>query len=105
MEINIIKMKGINAKQKYKKKVIKEKKIIFTNIDKMEGKEKITFDDYKLISSGYNLICDNMNFISGVEEIVCKDKNLIKLNNTKNIKELYDKANKDENKNITPHII
>lgn len=105
MEINIIKMKGVNAKQKYKNKIIKEDKIIFTNIDKIEGKKKINFDDYKLISKGYNLICDNMNFISGVEEIVCKDKNLIKLNNQKKIKKLYTKGILDKKNRISPVVI
>ena len=46
-----------------------------------------------------------MNFISGVDQVICKGKKLIKLLNYKNIKSLYDKADVDENFNISPLIL
>lgn len=103
----IIKMKGINSKQKYDiKEIDKKNKIVhYKSINKLDGKNKIEFNDYKLLANGYNLICDNMNFISGVKEMIIKDNGLIKLSNTKNIKSFYDKANVDDNNIITPLIL
>jgi hypothetical protein len=103
----IMKMKGINSKQKYDKKEIdKENKIIYyKDINSHSGTKKIGFDDYKLMAQDYKIICDNMNFITGTREMLIKDKGLIKINNTKKIKSLYDKGILDENKYITPLII
>jgi hypothetical protein len=103
----IIKMQGLNSKQKFMKKSIDhEKKIIeYKEANRIEGKEKIDFEDYKLLDKGYTLVCDNMNFITGMREMVMKDKGMIKLNNTKRIKKLYDKADVDEEGNITPMVI
>ena len=103
----IIKMKGINSKMKYNKKEIDHdnKTIKLIGQNKFDGKEKITFDDYKLIAKGYKLTCDNMNFISGIRDMIYKGNKLIKLNNTKTIKSLYDKADVDDYNNIKPLII
>jgi hypothetical protein len=103
----IIKMKGINSKQKYDiKEIDKKNKIVhYKSINKLDGKNKIEFNDYKLLANGYNLICDNMNFISGVKEMIIKDNGLIKLSNTKSIKSFYDKANVNNNNIITPLIL
>ena len=103
----ILKMKGINIKMKYNKKTIdkENKKIIYSDMNKFTGKYKVDFEDYKLISEGYNLVCDNMNFLSGVKDMVIKDKGLLKIKNKKQISELYDKGDKDDDKNITPLII
>jgi hypothetical protein len=104
LKTKIIKMKGINSKQKYDIKEIDEKNkiVYYKSINKLNGKNKIEFDDYKLLANGYNLICDNMNFISGVKEMIIKDNGLIKLSNTKEIRSFYDKANVDDNNIITP---
>lgn len=105
----ILKMKGVNVKMRYDKKEIDhDKKIIrFSQQNKFEGKEKITFEDYELLAKGYNMTCDNMNFVSGIGEMVYKGNKLIKLQNTKTISSLYDKADVDkkDNNKITPMII
>lgn len=100
----ILKMKGINIKAKYKNKSYdhENKKIYLKNLSKFEGKEKVNFNDYILLSKGYELVCDNMNFISGVEDMIVKDKGLIKLKNEKKLNSLYDKANVDKDFKITP---
>ena len=58
-------------------------------MDKFEGKEKLHYEDYLLLADGYKLVCDNMNFISDVSEIMIKKNGLVKLNNTKVIKRDY----------------
>lgn len=103
----IIKMKGVNSKQKYKQKIIDKanKKVYYKTINKLEGDKKIEFEDYKLLAEGYELIVDNMNFITGSKEMVIKDKGLVKQRNTKTITSLYDKANVNNNNIITPLVI
>lgn len=103
----IIKMKGVNSKMKYDEKIINDEKktIVLKGRNKFEGKECITFDDYKLIADGYKLTCDNMNFISGINDMVCKGKKLIKMSNTKSVKSLYDKGALDDENNITPLVV
>jgi hypothetical protein len=46
-----------------------------------------------------------MNFITGSRELLINNMELRKLNNTKQIKQLYDKGNLDDENNITPLII
>ena len=92
-------MKGINSKQRYTEKYInhENKKVYYKSINKLEGDKKIDFDDYKLLSNGYELIVDNMNFITGSKQMIIKDNGLIKQRNNKTIKSLYDKANVNNN--------
>ena len=103
----VIKLKGINSKMKFDKKVIDDDKktITFTGMNKFTGKHMLCFDDYKLISEGYILEVDNMNFLAGINEMMVKKKGLIKINNTKKIRKLYDKAIVNEDGSITPHKI
>lgn len=103
----ILKMKGVNGKAKYiNKSIDHDKKIIYLkDLDKYEGKECITFDDYKLMADNYNLNVSNMSFISGVNNVIVKQDDLIKLNNDKTVKRLYDKGIVDEYDNITPLIL
>ena len=82
-----------------------EKNIVLKDSNKFGGKERITFDDYKLIADGYKLTCDNMNFISGINDMVCKCKKLIKLSNTKTVSSKYDKGILDNKMNISPLIL
>ena len=106
LNTKIIKMKGVNSKQKYDYKTIdhENKKVYFKSINKLTGSKKIDFDDYKLLANGYELVVDNMNFITGVKEMIIKDKYLVKQRNTKTIKLLYDKANVNNNL-ISPKVI
>ena len=99
LKTKIIKMKGINSKQRYTEKYInhENKKVYYKSINKLEGDKKIDFDDYKLLSNGYELIVDNMNFITGSKQMIIKDNGLIKQRNNKTIKSLYDKANVNNN--------
>jgi hypothetical protein len=103
----ILKMKGVNSKAKYKKKSINfvNKTIYYKDLDKSEGKEKVTFMDYFLMSLGFNLNVSNMSFISGVNNVIIKRDDLIKLNNDKTVKKLYDKGKVDEYDNITPLVL
>lgn len=109
LKTKTIKMKGLNSKQKYDEKIIdhNNKTIEFKTINRFDGKEKIDFDIYKYLANDYIVICDNMNFISGTKEMLIKDKGLTKINNTKQIKQLYDKATVDweGDKSITPLVI
>lgn len=109
LKTGIMKMKGVNSKQKYNKKYIDHKKKIihYSDINNHSGKEKICFDDYKLMAypNNYKILCDNMNFITGAKEMLIKDNGLIKINNTKQVKALYDKGVLDKDNNITPLII
>lgn len=107
-EVKIIKMKGVNSKQKYDTKEIndEDKTITYKSINRFEGNKKIDFEDYKYMCNGYKITCDNMNFVTGAKEMLIKDKGLIKINNTKTVKQLYDKANWDKETNIlTPKTI
>lgn len=100
----ILKMKGVNSKASYINKHIdhKNKLIVFSKLDRFNGKEKITFDDYILMDKGYTLQCDNMNFISGINEVIVKGNKLTKMSNNKCVKKLYDKGVIDGKNNITP---
>ncbi len=90
----VVKLKGINSKMKfdYKRIDFRNKTITFSNRNKFTGKYKLEFDDYVLMDNGFKLIMDNMNFVSGINEMVIKDKGLTKLENQKVIRQLYDKA-------------
>jgi len=103
----VLKMKGINSKMKYDKKIIcrKTKNIKLIGANRLFGKECITFDDYKRISKGYNITCDNMSFRSGINDMIIKEKGLEKILNDKTISRLYDKASVDKEGYITPLII
>ena len=103
----ILKAKGVNSKSKYEHKHIDHanKMIYYTDLDRFEGKNQMTFMDFYLMEKNYNLQCDCMNFISGINEMIIKDKGLVKIENTKTVHSLYDKGQVDEFKNITPLII
>ncbi|MHA2039112.1 MAG: DNA polymerase [Promethearchaeota archaeon] len=109
----IIKLKGINSKMTYDKKEIdhEKKEIVFRGINKLEGKEKLTFDDYILLSHGYKAINDNMTFLTGSNSILFKDNGIIKQRNEKktdffnNSINKYDKAIVDNEGFITPLIL
>lgn len=103
----ILKMKGVNGKANYKNKNIDfvNKNINLDVLDKYEGKEKTTFEDFFLLSLGFNLNVSNMSFISGVNNMIIKNDDLIKLNNDKTVKKLYDKGIVDSYDNITPLIL
>jgi len=104
----VVKLKGINSKMKFDEKYIDEqhKTITFKKMNKFTGKYKLDFDDYLLLNQGYKLVVDNMNFVSGINEMVIKDKGLMKLMNQKVVRQLYDKGNVDkESKLITPLIL
>ncbi|MHC4708400.1 MAG: DNA polymerase, partial [Planctomycetota bacterium] len=101
---SIIKLKGIKSKQTYNKKEIdhEKKEIVFRGINKLEGKEKLDFNDYILLSNGYTLTTDNMTFITGSNSILLKDNGIIKQRNKKSITSKYDKAVVDNEGFITP---
>lgn len=84
----VLKMKGLNIKMRFDKKTINhEKKTIkYTKPNKFTGKYKIDFEDFKLMAEGYDLIGDTMQFRSGVNDMIFKDKGLIKVENNKRIK-------------------
>lgn len=84
----VLKMKGMNIKMRFDKKIInhKNKTIKYTNPNKLTGKYKIDFEDFKLMAEGYDLIGDTMQFRSGVNDMIFKDKGLIKVENNKRIK-------------------
>lgn len=100
----ILKAKGLNVKSAYMNKEIdKVNKIIkYTKMDKFNGKYKVDFNDYKLMSAGYKLQCDCMNFISGVNEVIIKNKKLTKITNNKVVKSLYDKGEIKEKNMVNP---
>ena len=77
----VVKLKGINSKMKYDEKYVDEEKktITFKKMNKFTGKYQLGFDDYILINQGYKLVVDNMNFVSGINEMLIKDKGLMKL--------------------------
>lgn len=99
----VLKLKGININNKYDKKIMDGVNIRYEGLNKFDGKEKATFDDYIKMSEGYNIFFDNMSFISGVNDMLMNDKKLIKLRNKKKIHKLYDKGVLDKEGNIKPH--
>ena len=84
----VLKMKGLNIKMRFDKKIIdhKNKTIKYTEPNRFEGKYKIDFKDFKLMSRGYDLIGDTLQFRSGVNDMIFKDKGLIKVESCKRIK-------------------
>lgn len=100
----ILKMKGVNGYAKYEEKEIdkKSKTIYYKKLDKFKGKHKITFEDYKLMSEGYNLNVSNMAFLSGVNSVIIGRNDLLKLSNKKNVKQMYDKGEVDKDFKIKP---
>jgi hypothetical protein len=103
----ILKMKGVNSKQRYKQRIVdKEKKEIhFKDIDKISGKYKICYEDYVLLNQGYSLVCDNMTFIVGSDVIIHKELGVVKQMNKKHMKKGYTKAEVDEEGNISSKCI
>jgi len=103
----VLKMKGINIKAKYYEKNydFEAKRIILSKANKWSGRKEVTFDDFILMSLGFNLRVDNMNFISGVKEVFIKKNGLVKLRNEKNIRSLYDKAIVGRMNSISPLIL
>ena len=99
----ILKLKGVNAKQRFNNKIINHetKEILYSGLNK-DGKYQCSEEDYILISDGYSLSADCMTFKTNFQSTMMKEKGLLKTYNKKIVKQIYDKADVDENKKIKP---
>ena len=114
-EINVIKhkyeickMKGMSTKKTFKYREIdhenKTIKYIELNDNKIYSKNKICEEDYDLLNLGYTLECDFMGFRAGFKSAIINGMGILKQENKKIVKRLYDKADIDENNIITPKV-
>ena len=99
----VLKMKGVNSKQTFHNRTVNHntKEISYTDMHK-DGKYKCCEEDYNLITQGYSLSADTMTFKSNFQSTMMKEKGLLKTYNKKVVKQLYTKADLDDNKNIKP---
>ncbi len=99
----IMKMKGVDSKQTFKNRTVdhEKKEISYTDMDK-KGKYKCCEEDYNLITQGYILSADTMSFKTNFQNVFMKEKGLLKTYNKKEVKQIYDKADKDNDNNIKP---
>lgn len=91
----VVKFKGINTKNKYVEKYIKDQNIYYNNIDKFKGKYKLSYDDFVAMSSGFNVVADNLSFL-GNNSILYNNNTLKKFDNQKRLEMQYTKANVDK---------
>ena len=103
----IIKMKGINTKSKYKKRFIDKtaKVVSYRYLDGENGSFSFCKDDYLKMCDGWVIECDDMTFKSGFKGGLMDGNGLLKIENSKGVKLLYDKSEVYDECKLKPLVI
>jgi hypothetical protein len=91
----VLKVKGVQSKKSFNTREVDDdkKEIRYSELSK-DGTEKMRFEDFKLLSEGYDLVCDNMSFLSGSGNLLFKEQGLLKQRNKKALRGVIGKYSK-----------